>query len=94
MRVISKKKVRVFWLEHPEAEESLRAWYRVVSKADWENFGDLREAFPGADKVGDCTVFNISGNKFRLVALIFFKTRRVYVRQVLTHKQYEYPFTG
>lgn len=89
MRVISRKKLREFWTEHPDAEEPLLAWYQVVRKATWEKFADVRATFPSADKVGDCTVFNIGGNKYRLIGLIFYESYRVYVRHVLTHKEYD-----
>lgn len=89
MRVISKKKLREFWNEHPDAEEPLLAWYHITRKAHWESLAQVREVFPRADKVGDCTVFNIGGNKYRLIVLIFYESSRVYVRHVLTHKEYD-----
>ena len=93
MHVISKKKLREFWERHPEAEEPLRGWYRIVEKASWENFADIRAVFPNADVVGHRAeghrvVFNIGGNKFRLVVIVFFEYGRVYVRHVLTHAEY------
>lgn len=88
MHVISEKKLREFWNERPEAESSLRAWHRVVERADWNSFGMMREVYPSADQVGRCTVFNIGGNKFRLIVTINFKYKRVYIRNVLTHAEY------
>ncbi|MCX7424408.1 MAG: type II toxin-antitoxin system HigB family toxin [Planctomycetia bacterium] len=94
MHVISKKKLREFWEDHPEAEEPLRAWYRIVEKAAWESFADVRATFPSADLVGHLDeghriVFNIGGNKYRLVVVAFFEFGRVYVRHVLTHAEYD-----
>ncbi len=89
MHVISQKKLREFWTKWPEAENPLRAWYRVAERATWECFADVRAVYPHADQVGRCTVFNIGANKFRLVVVIHFDRGRVYIRHVLTHKQYD-----
>ena len=56
---------------------------------DFNSFAELRQAFPGADKVDNLTVFNIGGNKARLIAAIHYNTRRIYIRHVLTHKEYD-----
>jgi mRNA interferase HigB len=89
MHVISEKKLREFWQEYPDAESPLRAWHRVAEHATWECFADVREAYPSADQVGRCTVFNIGGNKYRLVVIVFFRWGRVYIRHVLTHEEYD-----
>ncbi len=90
MRVITKQRLFAFWAEHPNAESPLTSWYRIVSKADFTNFNDLRATFPSADYVPPrYTVFNIGGNKFRLVTSIHYDTGRIYVREVLTHAQYD-----
>ena len=89
MHVISLKKLRDFWTKWPEAEEPLRAWHRVAERSMWENFAGIRELYPHADQVGRCTVFNIGGNKFRLVVVIHFNRGKVYVRHVMTHNEYD-----
>ena len=94
MHVISQKKLREFWEQYPDAEEPLRAWHRIVEKATWQNFADVRAAFPSADLVGHrdeghWIVFNVGGNKFRLVVIVFFQHGRIYVRHVLTHAEYD-----
>ncbi|MBN2024672.1 MAG: type II toxin-antitoxin system HigB family toxin [Pirellulales bacterium] len=94
MHVISKKKLREFWKRWPQAEEPLRAWYRIVDKASWESFADVRATFPRADLVGHLDegsriVFDVGGNKFRLVVVVFFAFGRVYIRHVLTHAEYD-----
>ena len=88
MRVISKKALRIFWSIHPEAEAALTNWYKVVSKADFVSFNEIRQTFPSADWVNGQVIFNIGGNNYRLIAEIHFNARRVYVRQVLTHADY------
>ncbi len=89
MRVISVKMLREFWAIHPEAEGPLRAWAMVANKSDWEKFADIRQSYPHADQVGKFTVFNIGGNKFRLVIVVHFNRGRLYIRHVLTHEDYD-----
>ena len=66
-------------------------WYRTAEKAEWSNFAKVRETYGSADAVGDYVVFNISGNKIRLVAEIQYnlKPRLIYIRHVLTHAEYD-----
>lgn len=89
MRVISTMTLKDFWLRHKEAEKPLKAWYRIVSENAFENLVDLRCTFPTADLFHRCVVFNIGGNKFRLITAIHFNRRIVFVRNVLTHKEYD-----
>ena len=89
MWVVSQSRLREFWTTHPRAEEPLRMWYGLVSAASWTAFADVRALFPSADLVGNCTVFNISGNHFRLIARIFFGNHKVYVLRVMTHAEYD-----
>jgi mRNA interferase HigB len=88
MHVISQKMLRQFWAVHQEAERPLRTWFRVVCRAEWENFAEVRSTYPHADQVGKFTVFNVGGNKYRLVAVIHYNRGKVYVRHVLTHAEY------
>jgi mRNA interferase HigB len=90
MRVISKHpQLSEFWAEHPEAEGPLLAWYQLTSQASWKNFADLRRDYTHADQVGRFTVFNIGGNKYRLAAVVSYPKGKVYVRRVMTHKEYD-----
>ena len=89
MHVISRKKLTRFGEEHAEASDPLERWYRMVKKARWATFADIRADFPSADQVGQFTVFNVGGNKFRLVVVVVFERGRVYVRHVLTHREYD-----
>jgi mRNA interferase HigB len=92
VRVIKKKTLKDFW-EMPgcgDAEGPLTAWYNVVTQARWRHWADVKATYRTADKVGDCVVFNIAGNKYRLIArLRFQRLQRAYVLQVMTHKQYD-----
>lgn len=88
MHVISRKLLRTFWEAHPDAEQPLRRWHTVM-RSEFGSFADLRKTFPSADMIDDLIVFNIGGNKYRLVASIHFNRRKVYVRHVLTHAEYD-----
>jgi mRNA interferase HigB len=91
MRVISKRRLREFWLHHVAARSALEAWYRVVNhqQLNWDDFHDVRATFGNASLVGDCVVFNIGGNRYRLVAKINYLTHNVFVRAVMTHAEYD-----
>jgi mRNA interferase HigB len=88
MHIISLKMLRAFWKEYPEAERPLRTWYKIARKVDWKTFAAVRSAFPHADQVGKFTVFNMGGNKYRLIVVIHLNRGKIYVRHVLTHAEY------
>jgi mRNA interferase HigB len=89
MHIISRKRLREFWKEHPESETPLDNWYRIAKSANWQNFVELQETFPSADLVGSCIVFNIGGNKYRLIVKVEFLKQQIYIKYVLTHKEYD-----
>jgi mRNA interferase HigB len=88
LRIISKTPLREFGEVHGDALEPLMRWHRIAKAADWSNPSDVRVDFSHADFVGDFTVFNIAGSKYRLVAKITYRHHIVYVRHVLTHDEY------
>ncbi len=89
MHVISKKKLRQFWAMHPDAEEPLLSWFQTARREHWRNFAEVKVCFSKADRVGRLTVFNIAGNKYRLIAAIHHNRGKVYIRHVLTHADYD-----
>lgn len=89
MHVISRKALRIFWQRHPDAKAPLLRWYQVMSRTIFSSFAQLRTSFPTADKVGRFIVFDIGGNKYRLIACVHFNRGKVYVRHVLTHGDYD-----
>ena len=89
MHVISKKKLKAFWEQHPESQRPLEAWLKIVRGMRYAGWSDLRVTFPKADKVGEKIVFDIGGNKYRLVTVIHFNRGKVFVRDVLTHQAYD-----
>ncbi len=89
MHVISRKALLDFALNHPDAGEPLDNWFRRTKKAAWENIVDLKRDYPHADLVGRCTVFNIGGNKYRLVGKVHYEKQTVYITLVMTHREYD-----
>jgi mRNA interferase HigB len=88
MHVISRKKLRAFWGIHPEAKSPLDSWFRIAKRTDWNTFAEIRAVFRSADQVGKSIVFNIGGNKYRLIAEINYRRQKLFVRHVLTHADY------
>ena len=89
MHVISRKALLEFCKHHDDSRVALDDWHRIVSKAKWQHINDVKSVYPSADAVGKFTVFNIRGNKYRLIASIFYKTQDVYIKYVLTHTEYD-----
>lgn len=89
MHVLTRKRLREFVARHKEAEEPLDVWYAIVSKTDFGSFAELKRAFRSVDKVGKFTVFDIGGNKFRLIVAIHYNRKKLYIRHVLTHAEYD-----
>ena len=88
VHVISRKTLRLFWERHPDSQMPLLRWYKAMVRAEFRTFAELKAAFPAADIVEHWIVFNIGGNKYRLIASIHFNRNRVYVRHILTHREY------
>jgi mRNA interferase HigB len=92
MRIISRRTLRQFWeqSQYSDAEQPLRAWFREASRADWKSPAEVKADYRSASIVGeDRVVFNIAGNKYRLVVRVNFPYRVVYIRFVGTHRQYD-----
>jgi mRNA interferase HigB len=89
VHVITRKRLREFAARHREAAEPLGVWYAIMSRTDFRSFAELKRMFRSVDKVGKFTVFDIGGNKFRLIAAIHYNRKKVYIRHVLTHVEYD-----
>lgn len=89
MSVISRKAIVRYTERHAEAGASLDTWYRVTRRADWRSLADVRAVFPNADRVAGKYVFNIAHNRYRLIAEINFRSGCVFIRDILTHAEYE-----
>jgi mRNA interferase HigB len=67
----------------------LTAWYKTTKRANWQNLAQLKSVYPSADLVGRYVVFNIGGNKYRLIARIVYRSQTVFVVAVMTHEKYD-----
>lgn len=89
MHVISLSKLKQFWQKHPNSAAGLQYWYKLTTVHKWQSFNEVRQTFPSADLVGNFLVFNICGNDYRLITYIDFKFSKVFIRDVLTHAEYD-----
>jgi mRNA interferase HigB len=89
MHVITRKRLNEFAKLHPDTRNALAQWYKLIKQNEFATFVELRELFPSADRVGKLTVFNIGGNKVRLIAAIHYNRKKVYIRAVLTYTEYD-----
>ncbi|MBN8696084.1 MAG: type II toxin-antitoxin system HigB family toxin [Bacteroidetes bacterium] len=90
MHVISRLSLIKFWKKHPDAETPLRVWFKKVEQSKWKSINDLKADFPTADYVGnDRVVFDIKGNNYRIVVLVFFTGQKMFIRFVGTHAEYD-----
>ncbi len=90
MRVVSKKKIVDYYSKNINAKVALEEWYKKVLKFNWENLNELKEDFPSADYVGNHRViFNIKGNDYRLIAIVIYVSRKLYIRWIGTHAEYD-----
>lgn len=93
MNVISLKKLQSFWKRHDQAETPLRQWFKDVRKASYQNLLELRTAHPYADYFEErdleITIFNIGGNKYRVVTFVRYVSQTVYIKLVMTHAEYD-----
>jgi mRNA interferase HigB len=89
MRIIKRGTLEKFWRANPSAKSSLESWFGVVRGAHWSNPAEMKQVYPNADIVGRRTIFNIAGNKYRMVARVNYRTQRVFVLYLLTHAEYD-----
>ena len=90
VRVISRKRLKDFARAHADATSQLDVWYRIAKRAAWNDLTDVQQAYSDAEYVPPrYTVFNIKGGHYRLIAVINFKYQVLYVREVLTHRDYD-----
>lgn len=89
MHLITNKRLLEFSVKHPQAYASLQEWRRIVEARQFANFAELKATFNATDKVGAYYVFDVGGNKYRIIAAMHFNTQRIYIRAVMTHKEYD-----
>lgn len=89
MHIITRKRLNDFIVLYPEVKTALQHWYQIVKSNNFDSFHEVKTFFPHADQVGKLTVFNISGNKVRLITAIHYNSHKIYIRSVLTHSEYD-----
>jgi mRNA interferase HigB len=89
MHIITQKRIKDAAERHKDCASALEQWYQVMKKAEMQDFSQLKALFNSVDKVGDLYVFNVGGNKLRLIAAIHFNRQKVFIREILTHTEYD-----
>ena len=89
MRIISYKTLREASEKHAGLKQPLDDWYKIARASSWQSIVDVRKVFPNADAAGNFTVFNIKGNRFRLIVGINYSRQIIYIKYVLTHAEYD-----
>ena len=89
MNVLAPRTLAAFWAMYPDAEQPLRDWPRQVQRRDYAHFADVKTDFGSADWVAGYIVFDIGGNKYRLIVSPDFRLKRLFIKKVLTHRQYD-----
>jgi mRNA interferase HigB len=90
VRIIARKSLRDFWEKHPDAEQPLKGWYAEASHSAWVHPKDIKARYPAASFLaGNRLVFNIKGNKYRLITHVRYDLGRVYIRFIGTHPEYD-----
>jgi len=90
MRIVTYKRILEFSKKHTNSKNSLNFWYHTVTAKNWNSLNDIKQTFNSADYVGNSRyVFNIKGNDYRLVAIISFNAKKIYIRFIGTHSEYD-----
>lgn len=89
MRIISNKALTDFSVIHPDARGPMQAWRKIVESRPFANFAEIKAVFNATDKVREYYIFDICGNKYRIVSAIHFDGQKLYIRHVFTHKEYD-----
>ncbi|MDR0844410.1 MAG: type II toxin-antitoxin system HigB family toxin [Tannerella sp.] len=90
MRIVTFRVIQTYAMKNPDADVALRDWYKKTKESAWNCFADIKQTFNSTDRVGNNRfVFNIKGNDYRLVAIVIFASKKVYIRFIGTHKEYD-----
>jgi mRNA interferase HigB len=89
MRIITERRIREFWAKNKLSESAFRDWVQVVRHADWQSFPDVRNSFNHVDFHNKLTIFDVGGNKFRIITKIEYPKHLVFIKFVLTHAEYD-----
>jgi mRNA interferase HigB len=90
MRIIARRTLRDFWMSYPDAEQPLRAWFHEAKTSKWNSFQDVKAKYPTADlRPRNRVIFNVRGNRYRLIVKIHYNVGIIFIRFVGTHKEYD-----
>ncbi|MEH2442290.1 type II toxin-antitoxin system HigB family toxin [Nostoc sp.] len=89
MHIISRKKLREFCQKYADSCDALNNWYKAANKSAWNNLAQVQAVYPEAEAVGNFTVFNIKGNKYRLIVDLVYSDQIIYLKYILTHAEYD-----
>jgi mRNA interferase HigB len=89
VNVVSKPGLMKLIKKHPQAKAALLAWHKQTRSGKWNSLVDVRSNFPSADLVGHVLIFNVLHNELRLITTVYFRHRRIYVKALMTHKEYD-----
>ncbi len=90
MRIIAKRTIQVFWEKHADCEEQLKSWDAETKKSDWKSINELKNDYPSASILKDNKiVYNIKGNKYRLIVKFNFEFQICWIRFIGTHSEYD-----
>lgn len=89
MHIISYRRLREFSQKHADSRETLDNWYKLAKKATWSNLIEIQKVLPKTEAVNNFTVFNIKGNRYRLIVSIDYQRQIIYIKYVLTHAEYD-----
>jgi len=90
MRIVTFKAIQEYIRKYPDSGTALKDWYRKTKESDWGCFSDIKQTFNSVDGIGNNRfVFNIKGNTYRLICIVIFSSKKVYIRFIGTHNEYE-----
>jgi mRNA interferase HigB len=89
VRIISRRRLREFWVHHADSENALKAWYAVAKRAHWNNLVEIQQTYSSAEAVARYTAFNIKGNAYRLITRVEYRLGIIFIKEVLTHAEYD-----
>ena len=89
MHIITKRRISEARRKYADCATALDGWYKLISKNRFDSFAGLKRIFNAVDKVGNLYIFDIGGNKLRLIASIHFNRQKLYIRHIITHKEYD-----
>jgi mRNA interferase HigB len=89
LRVVTEKRIRDFIEREPRSADAMWQWVDAIEAANWRNPGDLKRTFASASFIGDLTVFNVGGNKYRIAAFVHYRKRIVFIKRIGAHKEYD-----